>query len=96
MEITKLKAANELNSKIEALLEYRKQFSGSSFVNLQVQDHYGNKSHLIEMSVLQPLFNAALSTCDSKIRGYYDQFLKLSTQAVTDRIAQLQKELDEL
>jgi len=97
MKLEDLEKAKELEDQIKIIDNLLDKYDPKHYiVNLQVQDHYGNKSHIIPIYAFEIKVSRALNYSDDLLRTYYKEFLHKSTAFLNGRKETLIKELEAL
>lgn len=97
MKTETLEQAKSLHDQIKWLEDEIKCFDEKhSVCHLQVQDHFGNKGHIIKLYAYRDIGVTAIGNTDDILRIEYKKFLKQATKAIQKRIDELKKQLEKL
>lgn len=97
MKTETLEQAKLLAEQIKWLEDEIKGFDEKhSCCHLQVQDHYGNKGHVIKLYAYKDIGIIAIGNIDDELRKEFKKFLISSTKTLQKRIDELKKQLEKL
>ena len=93
-----LKRADEIRLWLKLLNEQRSLFNPDNYCcHLQMQDHYGNKWRILQLYAQSyDLTNAIGKEIDLDIRNDFKLYLTKIHNKLSERMIELQKELDNL